>query len=1039
MSDEEIESKVHDAVVEETETRHNSKSKARFRVRITINEIGEGFITKKHLPKNVQLPDGTPLSVEIKKHESTERWLVSKIISIDGEPYTSPEPEPKKEKAEPKPKPEKRKPKPKPKQKISKLFKDIQKGISSCTNLDKTTLLKYWEQNIKFSLHDYPVNPLITIEDDRLFEGYFIQTFAWVEGYQGHVWCEELDSLVFVNYDHGKKSGSFVLGAKVSFTVIVVDDNKGKPSFKANRWSSNRTRTLPEAAYSINHKDLDEKHEEIVEYLDRNIGPVVVVAPRSLDSFKRKQELKLSHILEKVEINFPGYNIEKFDPYDASKHPFLNENTYGAILIFPNKNDNDFSNEILSSLTVVNLKQICRENGLKVSGLKNEIIERILEKLQPNYVLNESEIEQCIVGVTQIIHDQQIANRKGWVILGDETGKLLEFKGKKSGRKSRMLWVVVPPDCDLPPLHPNFHGSDIELFGGDLEQAMHALFIHSDKVKTFIFSYEEGDIPSSVNELPYLHPGHLMMWQLTLPLVMEYVLSNSKSEESASIYIERLDGELSQGTKPLATMILEFADSYRYREIGGKLSFSDTRILAKNPNEHGWLAYSDALGHILNENFATEEMKSSAEKLMTTTYSVPYRQESLNLSIRTALKNLATPLVFLKSLSDISKKDIRDYVRPFFGGAIIEARDSLSNSEWQKLFEHFKNTAEIIDGQHAAEMIVANLDVDSMVDIFPKEMEKYIFLKSVLGSSNHVGTTKVANKCKVYIDELLDNGLKLSKREKKKLKTLQAGANDNQFDWAHITDFDELAEDADQDDVLDWDEETQHYFGSQALSRALRNNITDLDEALEIENKLRSIHQKDWEYRRRYIYYSELLMMKSEFEEAKRVLEIEFPNHIGEDDNKSHLSDSYYLASLLKACALSSSTELFQEYSKLVLKSLDEKHPSQRIAYWYSRWVNQLLQSEPQEFVDKIDLSILESCLAHLLSLKNYDFFKKEAPGVILACELIDLNKRGLIEEEHESFLEQVLANSEVFANEWVENNYPNEEDWLAPLNFNYR
>ena len=37
MSDEEIESKVHDAVVEETETRHNSKSKARFRVRITIN------------------------------------------------------------------------------------------------------------------------------------------------------------------------------------------------------------------------------------------------------------------------------------------------------------------------------------------------------------------------------------------------------------------------------------------------------------------------------------------------------------------------------------------------------------------------------------------------------------------------------------------------------------------------------------------------------------------------------------------------------------------------------------------------------------------------------------------------------------------------------------------------------------------------------------------------------------------------------------------------------------------------------------------
>ena len=42
---------------------------------------------------------------------------------------------------------------------------------------------------------------------------------------------------------------------------------------------------------------------------------------------------------------------------------------------------------------------------------------------------------------------------------------------------------------------------------------------------------------------------------------------------------------------------------------------------------------------------------------------------------------------------------------------------------------------------------------------------------------------------------------------------------------------------------------------------------------------------------------------------------------------------------------------------------------------------------------------------------KKQQFFTKEAPGVILACELIDLNKRGLIEEEHESFLQNVLDN----------------------------
>ena len=101
LSDEELSSKVHDAVVEETVTR--PASSARVRVRITIKDVGEGFITKKNLPKGTPLPDGTSLCVEINRHQDG-RWLVSKIISIDGEPYTSPEPEPQKEKPEPKPK-----------------------------------------------------------------------------------------------------------------------------------------------------------------------------------------------------------------------------------------------------------------------------------------------------------------------------------------------------------------------------------------------------------------------------------------------------------------------------------------------------------------------------------------------------------------------------------------------------------------------------------------------------------------------------------------------------------------------------------------------------------------------------------------------------------------------------------------------------------------------------------------------------------------------------------------------------------------------
>jgi len=648
--------------------------------------------------------------------------------------------------------------------------------------------------------------------------------------------------------------------------------------------------------------------------------------------------------------------------------------------------------------------------------------------------LTKEELVRCQISLAQNLHEHMLSNRNEWLILGDETGRLKEFEGKKPHRPSRMMWIAIPPDVTLPPLHPFYHGQDAEWFEDETVNALKHLS-YNDEVGCFIFTHEEGGSPKNLNS-EIANKEHLLMWQFTLPLVLEWVASNSEGNQNVSIFIERVD-PLVPGEMPLAPLIQEFVDGLGLRDSWSKLNFKEHSILAKNPLEHLWLGYTDALGHIFNEDIPKGE-DDLFHSMRNKTVSVPYRQSSLNGTIRQLLKETSSPLVFLKSLSDISKEDIRDYVRPFFRNAIIEARNSLSNREWQNLLNHFKNTAETIEGQHAANLIVEGIDVDLMVDRFPRKMDQYTFLKSVLGSSNHVGTTKIANKCKTYIDDLLDNGLELSKGEQRKLKCLQGGASDNQFDWSHIIEFENLDE-FDEDDALHWTEQTQHFFGSQALSRALRNENRDWDEALEIENKLRSIYQNTEHYRRRYILYSELMMMKSEFYEAKKILEIEFPNQIGEVDNKHHILDRYYLASLLKACALSNTLDNFHDYSKVILNSLNEHHPTQRIAYWYCRWCHQLLQTGHEEHLEGIGFLVLETCLNHLLSLKNYDFFKKEAPGVILACELIDLNKRGLIEEEHESFLLNVLDNSEVFANEWVSKNPPNEDDWLAPLNFNYR
>ena len=641
---------------------------------------------------------------------------------------------------------------------------------------------------------------------------------------------------------------------------------------------------------------------------------------------------------------------------------------------------------------------------------------------------NKEVIVDCREEILKLSYQKLLKkSRKRWTIIGDETGTFEEFRGKTSKKsiQSKQYWLVIPPKIDLPPLSPFFHGT------GDKNRLIEPLIwlFRNPSIKLFEFKFQEGKAIENVGKIA--GDVHYSMWLETIPIVLESVSNKlSKEEEKIEIYAEQV-GSLQAGKNLFEEKILDLKTSLNTRKGWSSMDFVEKRILAKNPCEHPWMGYPDALAHVFDDNKMDiiGLQKEIIEDLRSRIISTPFRQRSLNQIINPSIKDSSRSLYFLKSISGISKDDVRDYVKPFLMGAILEARDSLKDSEWQELLQHFKNTAETIEGQHSANLILSGIDIDSILPKFRDEMEQYIFLKSVLGSSNHIGTTKVANKCKAYIDDLLDSGLSLSKRETRKLKTLQAGANDNQFDWAHIIDdFDE------EQDAIDWDEETQHFLGSQALSRALRNHENDLEIAWAIEEQLTSIRQNDFQYRRRYIYRSELLMQKHDFEEGKRCLEVDFPEKIRIPDNESHLDDRYYLASLLKACALTSSTENFQEYSKYVIKSLDEKHPSQRIAYWYCRWANEIARTESEA-----EGQIFEACLSHLISLKSQQFFTKEAPGVILACELIDLNKRGLIEEEHESFLQNVLDNSEVFANEWVSNNPPNEDDWLAPLNFNYR
>jgi len=172
---------------------------------------------------------------------------------------------------------------------------------------------------------------------------------------------------------------------------------------------------------------------------------------------------------------------------------------------------------------------------------------------------------------------------------------------------------------------------------------------------------------------------------------------------------------------------------------------------------------------------------------------------------------------------------------------------------------------------------------------------------------------------------------------------------------------------------------------------------------------------------RHLILLAELLIDKKEYSKAKDIL----------DGIQYNSQNSYLFAAQLKCYSLGEFELLKHEnYVEDFIKLLDEDHPSQRIAYWYARWalVN-----------DKQAAEYTQQCIKHLLSLTDVPLFSHDAPGVILACELIDLQVRGYeLDFDTSQFYEMVKSNSQPSTLEWLEQNTPNEDDWLAPLNFNY-
>lgn len=856
-------------------------------------------------------------------------------------------------------------------------------------------LLKgHWEKSAQYFLRDYEDRGGEIIEEGATFEGIFIEAGVGFDGFDGLAWCEKFDSPIYVRHDDSWEKGSIVGGNKVSFGVKIGFDEKLGHQFKATTWKSKIGRSRTPIAFAVSLDDIENnksKKIEVIEHLEKT-GLALLVAVSGARS-----KGNVSALLQKIGAGFDGYHCTELSPKELVK------NKYKLI-----------AEQVICCLAIHDGEE-----------------------------LNKVQTESCQLGMCRIAYEQQVANRSEneWTILGDETGSGREWMEEEAYRRTRMMWVAVPPHVDLAVCHPKYHMSDVELYGDETTRMWNELASRED-VLCYVFSWEQGVHPSSRKNRPGMPSAKavLEMTRLTLPLVLEHIVSIAEEDIKIRILSETIgnsDMDLPPGATALDLTMQEMENYYELR--GHRLEISRPLVIAKNPLDHAWLGYPDLIGHIHDET-ADEANREGMTRSLEKTISKPFRGDTLNLRITGLVKDSAYPLEFLKSLAGIPAEDMRDYVEPFLTETTHEALSKLEAGEWQDLLEHLLATSP--GNTRSSKYIYRMMDITEASALQVRDVEKYNFLRAMLGISNHMGDVRQARECRQLIDKL-GGKFEVPKGELDKLRTLEEGTGNNVFDFEHI---DRGLDVLQSFSASKMPENTAHHLGAQALARALRGRDEDLDEASRIESKLRvraKNSESDDDILRRYVYWAELQMDKMRQENDQKALEAAHEalsvdpvgglmRAVGGSRKWEWcFRDPYFVAAYLKCCALMKRTGAeFTESAVFVNRILGEDHPSQRIAYWCAVWANEIGLEGNQ---------VSEECLSHIVKMSESSYFGKDAAGVILACELRDLESRGLIEFDSQEFLDRVLNESHEKTREWVEAHRPDEEDWLRPLNFNYR
>ena len=728
-------------------------------------------------------------------------------------------------------------------------------------------------------------------------------------------------------------------------------------------------------------------------------------------------------------------------------------------------------------------------NELKIiwdKTLYGEKVETLLN-LEKEYI---SRLLHSIYAIAASRTHSDLVLKPRWLIVSDE-----RFDTKE--RKLMVLYSIIPPGANgVGKTSAFYHSVESKLLYFDENKRLQKNIFENKKILNFSFlinntSSKSEDIAEAVSNT----------FPIVVEILRNKIISDKYLETNLKIQFlsERIDNF---EFKPGVNITIETSNEMkkRYKERGG-LQFKTHLpfdLLPKYPNSHPYLQYPDIIGKKYSHPHGNNP--DYLESILEFEGNLETFEELRNLILR-AKKPLEFFEILIKSknkyMADYCLNPNENnyhkskYHQLVLGELIRENIDALyKREELEQLFTLIYNNSEEVSSRDIIRNILIEVyeqtkkpEVENN-DILPKykltTRNKFEWLMQAFSFETHRDNSEAILEIRKMLKQIQDEEEYdyIEPSRIMDLKCLQLVSNQNVFSFG---DYYQLSEEIEKIiNKKNTSKREDNYAGAMALSLLLQCKDINSDKfniAEKAENYLlrKVINEKsNPSIERRLTNSLEIKILKSSISQDNSVVlphgkigpEVLQDVYDNKEINSDYFSSPFYTAAVLKTIALTNfpfgKSKLKDFAINMLVKHIfirKEHHwPNNRIAYWYIRACCRVNLNNNSEHC-RINIS---KCTQLLFKMNKE---KKSAIGIITACQLLDLFYRHgslgdgafsvfefskesevskwetIFWENYEEKVNYLLDKSWELdsTKKWFNDNKPDKQDRLKPLNFNYR